>query len=153
MIRSVHLPPPLPWLPVNGVIPRPLVRRTGQGPDMRKPWPAGDRASGSARSVIPAAAMHNVEDQDHELAVVDLIQDAPVTSPHPPCTRVAHERSSLRWPRVLAEPFDDGLHPPLDALVQPAECLPRLVAEYDLAGHRARIGPPDRPEVTSRLRP
>ncbi len=85
--------------------------------------------------------MLEVENQDHESIVVDLVQDAPGTRPHPPCVRVTYQLGSLPGARVLGEPVDDAPHLLLDGLVEPPEFLPRLIAEDDLVGHPVRIRP------------
>jgi len=41
----------------------------------------------------------------------------------------------LRGARVLGEPVDNELDPPLDGFVEPQECLSRIVTPFDLVGH------------------
>jgi hypothetical protein len=61
--------------------------------------------------------MGNIEDQDHESVIVNLVQDAPGTSPHPPCARVTYELSSLPRAGILREPVDDPADLPPDTKV------------------------------------
>ena len=92
-------------------------------------------------TAVSLAAVLEVEDQDHKLIVVDLVEDPPGTRPHPPRVRIAHELGGLPRPRILRKPVDSALYLRLDGLVEAQECPASLVAEYDLVGHRVRIRP------------
>jgi len=55
--------------------------------------------------------MADVEDQDHELAIVNLVEDPPVTCADTPRPRVAHQLGGLPRPGILREPVDNPLYP------------------------------------------
>ena len=82
--------------------------------------------------------MLEVEDQDHKLIVVDLVEDPPGTRPHSPSAGVTYELGGLPRPRILGKPVDSALYLCLDGLVEPQECPASLVAEYDPIGHLGR---------------
>lgn len=53
-------------------------------------------------TTVGLAPVLEAEDQDYELVILDLMQDAPVTGPDPPGTRIAYELRSLPRARDLA---------------------------------------------------
>ena len=48
------------------------------------------------------AAMLHIKDQHHDLIVVDLVKDSPVTGPDSPGSRIADQLRGLSGPRILA---------------------------------------------------
>jgi hypothetical protein len=58
-----------------------------------------------------------IKDQDHESVIVNLVQDAPGTSPHAPRARITYELSGLSGPGILREPVDNPADLPPDTEV------------------------------------
>jgi hypothetical protein len=77
-----------------------------------------------------------IEDQHHDLIVVDLVQDSPVTGPDPPGPRISHKLGGLSWPGILGKPVDDTPDLMPDRAVEALKCLTGLIAEDDLVNHR-----------------
>lgn len=96
-----------------------------------------------SRSVtaVSLAAVPDVKHEDDELVIMDLVQDAPVTRPHPPSTGIADKLGGLAGARIVNEAINSAPHLLLDGFVQSPERSARLVAQNDLVGHAERLQP------------
>jgi hypothetical protein len=89
--------------------------------------------------LLPAvrfAAMPHVKDQHHDLIVVDLVQDSPVTGPDSPGPRITDQLRGLSWPGILCEPVDRARNLLLNRTIEPLERLTGSITEDDLVSHR-----------------
>jgi len=80
--------------------------------------------------------MPHVKDQHHDLIVVDLVQDSPVTGPDSPGSGIPHQLRGLSWPWILCQPVNGAPNLLLNRTIKSFEGLTGLIANNDLVSHR-----------------
>jgi hypothetical protein len=80
--------------------------------------------------------MPHIKNQHHDLIVMDLVEDSPVTGPDSPGPGIPDQLCGLSWPGILCQPVNRATNLLLNHMIKPGERLASLIAKDDLVGHR-----------------